>query len=170
MKSSIAIVLLAICSTIGCTPRVYTEYILVTRKPISMYDSLGFNGTRYVDIPTGDTLSIFVPGKKGRIPSSSHAIYKENLIWTPGIYVTNMSRKTRHKASAYRLKRHTYKSFISATTYRDYLAAQRQISTPATNTTKPIGSTPSTGATIHTGPRGGRYYINSKGNKTYIKK
>jgi len=25
-------------------------------------------------------------------------------------------------------------------------------------------------ATIHTGPRGGRYYINSKGKKTYIRK
>lgn len=24
--------------------------------------------------------------------------------------------------------------------------------------------------TIHTGPRGGRYYINSKGNKTYVKR
>lgn len=32
------------------------------------------------------------------------------------------------------------------------------------------GMTPSTGATIHTGPRGGRYYYNSKGNKTYIRK
>ena len=28
----------------------------------------------------------------------------------------------------------------------------------------------STGRTIYTGPRGGRYYINSKGNKVYIKK
>lgn len=31
-------------------------------------------------------------------------------------------------------------------------------------------STPTTGATIHTGPRGGRYYINGNGNKTYIRK
>lgn len=29
-------------------------------------------------------------------------------------------------------------------------------------------NTPTTGATIHTGPRGGRYYINSNGNKTYV--
>lgn len=28
----------------------------------------------------------------------------------------------------------------------------------------------STGRVIHTGPRGGRYYINSKGNKVYIKR
>ncbi|MBL0326051.1 MAG: hypothetical protein IPP61_12865 [Cytophagaceae bacterium] len=32
------------------------------------------------------------------------------------------------------------------------------------------GYTPSTGATIHTGPRGGRYYYNSKGNKVYVKR
>lgn len=30
--------------------------------------------------------------------------------------------------------------------------------------------TTSTGRTIYTGPRGGKYYINSKGNKVYIKK
>jgi hypothetical protein len=32
------------------------------------------------------------------------------------------------------------------------------------------GLTPKTGATIYVGPRGGRYYINKNGNKTYIKK
>ena len=32
------------------------------------------------------------------------------------------------------------------------------------------GLTPTTGATIYTGPRGGQYYINKNGNKTYIKK
>lgn len=32
------------------------------------------------------------------------------------------------------------------------------------------GLTPRTGGTIYTGPRGGQYYINKNGNKTYIKK
>jgi hypothetical protein len=32
-----------------------------------------------------------------------------------------------------------------------------------------INSTESSGHNIRTGPRGGRYYINSNGNKTYIK-
>jgi regulator of replication initiation timing len=35
-----------------------------------------------------------------------------------------------------------------------------------TSTPKSSGS----GRVIHTGPRGGKYYINSKGNKTYIKR
>jgi hypothetical protein len=37
------------------------------------------------------------------------------------------------------------------------------------DSTKRDGLTPSTGATIYTGPRGGQYYINKNGNKTYIK-
>lgn len=41
--------------------------------------------------------------------------------------------------------------------------------TPATNSTNTY-SYPSSNRTIHTGPRGGRYYINSNGNKTYVKK
>lgn len=39
----------------------------------------------------------------------------------------------------------------------------------STPTTKSSGTTTS-GRTIYTGPRGGKYYINSNGNKTYIKK
>lgn len=31
-------------------------------------------------------------------------------------------------------------------------------------------STHSSGRTIHTGPRGGRYYFNSSGNKTYVRR
>jgi colicin import membrane protein len=36
-------------------------------------------------------------------------------------------------------------------------------------TTSSGSSTSSSGRTIYTGPRGGQYYINSKGNKVYIK-
>jgi hypothetical protein len=32
------------------------------------------------------------------------------------------------------------------------------------------GLTPKTGGTIYTGPRGGQYYINKNGNKTYIRR
>jgi len=39
----------------------------------------------------------------------------------------------------------------------------------STTTTK-SSTTSTTGRTIYTGPRGGKYYINSKGNKVYIKK
>jgi len=42
-----------------------------------------------------------------------------------------------------------------------------------TTTTKNTGTssgTSTSGRTIYTGPRGGKYYINSSGNKTYIKR
>jgi colicin import membrane protein len=38
-----------------------------------------------------------------------------------------------------------------------------------TDTVSKTGLTPRTGAIIYTGPRGGKYYINKNGNKTYIK-
>ncbi len=43
-------------------------------------------------------------------------------------------------------------------------------SSNSSSTTTSKSSTSSSSRTILTGPRGGKYYINSKGNKTYIKK
>ena len=40
----------------------------------------------------------------------------------------------------------------------------------ASTSTESTSSSTSSDRTIYTGPRGGKYYINSKGNKTYIKK
>lgn len=53
--------------------------------------------------------------------------------------------------------------------------SQQATSTQTTETPNPVktsvsGETSSGGRTIYTGPRGGRYYINSKGNKTYIRR
>jgi len=42
--------------------------------------------------------------------------------------------------------------------------------TKNSSTTTKSSGTPSSGRTIMTGPRGGQYYINKNGNKTYIKK
>ncbi|WP_372775653.1 hypothetical protein [Mangrovibacterium sp.] len=44
-------------------------------------------------------------------------------------------------------------------------------STPSKAASSPAKSSGTTGSgrTIYTGPRGGKYYINSKGNKTYVK-
>ncbi len=44
-------------------------------------------------------------------------------------------------------------------------------STPSKAVSPPTKSSGTTGSgrTIYTGPRGGKYYINSKGNKTYVK-
>lgn len=49
-------------------------------------------------------------------------------------------------------------------------ASTQTTETPNPVTTSGSGETSSGGRTIYTGPRGGRYYINSNGNKTYIRK
>ncbi|HET6558051.1 MAG TPA: hypothetical protein VFG54_12100 [Prolixibacteraceae bacterium] len=47
---------------------------------------------------------------------------------------------------------------------------QKQSGSSTKSTTKSsYGSSSGSGRTIHTGPRGGKYYINKNGNKTYIK-
>lgn len=50
----------------------------------------------------------------------------------------------------------------------DYCWQHQENSSTTTVTQK--SSSSSTSRTIYTGPRGGKYYINSKGNKVYIKK
>lgn len=50
----------------------------------------------------------------------------------------------------------------------DYCWQHQKNSSTTTATSK--SSSSSTSRTIYTGPRGGKYYINSKGNKVYIKK
>ena len=54
-------------------------------------------------------------------------------------------------------------SSYSTSTYRSTY-------TPSTYSTTTAYSAPSNGSvqTIHTGPRGGQYYINSNGNKSYV--
>jgi len=44
---------------------------------------------------------------------------------------------------------------------------QQPSNTPSSTYTPPSGSY--NGRTTYTGPRGGRYYINSSGNKTYVR-
>ena len=62
--------------------------------------------------------------------------------------------------------------YSSSSTYSSFYTSPSTYSSPTTYTT-PV-YTPSTYRTptytpVYTGPRGGTYYINSNGNKTYIK-
>ena len=66
-----------------------------------------------------------------------------------------------------------YPEYKSNTTYNNYNYSAPKSnysnSTPNYNT-NPNSNNYSAPKTIQTGPRGGQYYINSNGNKTYIKK
>ena len=61
-----------------------------------------------------------------------------------------------------------YKTFTN-TTNHDNFSTSGNINT-FTGTTGTRARDYSSGRTIHTGSRGGQYYINSKGNKTYVPK
>lgn len=58
-----------------------------------------------------------------------------------------------------------------AVTDSNYCWQHKSTYEPTSNNenTSSVKSTTSSGRTIYTGPRGGKYYINSNGNKTYIK-
>lgn len=61
----------------------------------------------------------------------------------------------------------------------DYCWQHKKIYEPSSTTTSTtntsskstsVSNSSNSSRTIHTGPRGGKYYINSKGNKVYVKK
>jgi colicin import membrane protein len=56
----------------------------------------------------------------------------------------------------------------------DYCWQHKKMYEPSSSTTSSksssVSNSSSSSRTIHTGPRGGKYYINSKGNKVYVKK
>lgn len=54
------------------------------------------------------------------------------------------------------------------TTYEPNNTPSNAVSTPKVSGSGSSGTT-GAGRVIHTGPRGGKYYINSKGNKVYVK-
>jgi len=68
-----------------------------------------------------------------------------------------------------------YKTQTNSTNHDNFSTKGNTNFYTGTTGTKPKDYTPQatnygTGKTIHTGPRGGQYYINSKGNKTYVPK
>ncbi|MEP6645801.1 MAG: hypothetical protein ABJC12_01830 [Saprospiraceae bacterium] len=63
----------------------------------------------------------------------------------------------------------------SSNIYKSYDVPTNNYTSPSYNYTAPTYYTPSTydtysTKTIYTGPQGGQYYINSNGNKTYIRR
>lgn len=58
----------------------------------------------------------------------------------------------------------------SNSTYSSYPTYKSNSTYSSTNNYYSTPSSSSSGKTIYTGKRGGKYYINSNGNKTYIKK
>jgi len=160
--------------TIGSTEYIYGEYYSTTGKPKvvrsatnkkDFLKSKGYNSTPY-----GYEIDHIIPLSQGGSDSPS-----------------NMQLLTvrQHKAKTARERSYT----SSTNYYNTYKPSTYYYSTPTPKVKKIKNSTPSYNTktysspsysnynysssstrTIHTGSRGGKYYINSNGNKTYVKK
>lgn len=142
-----------------------TQYSLQTTDTMPIYGEGGIGTESLGKIDLGDTIEVVTKPRR-ELQSAMTVVHKSRLVWTIGVV---------HKTRIFRKRR------ISKKYYASYYAGYAFISADAPNvisgtsrhyksSSKPYGSTPGTGAVIHSGPRGGRYYINSNGNKTYIKK
>lgn len=139
----------------GCSPFYITRYELVTTETLPNYGSNGIGDEEYTDIPQGDTISIVSESLFPKIKKSTRARHSKRLVW-----ITGFTSKTRLISKA-RISRRSYRHL-----YRNRSNDEIVSSSSAPS----YKNTPSNGATIYTGPRRGRYYINSNGNKTYVKR
>ncbi|MDR6194910.1 hypothetical protein QE357_001962 [Siphonobacter sp. BAB-5404] len=152
------------------------EYVLVVNTPIEAYTS--DLSHRYSDIPARDTIRILLNESTQLSPAATRARYKNRdvYVYGAGVRTRTISRKV-----------YVYNDYIKhyrGTPLELYTYATEEVksqqSTSSSYSPSSSGSsyssggtrhsTPTTGAYIHTGPRGGRYYYNSKGNKTYVKR
>lgn len=159
------------------------EYTLLVNSPLEVYDA---NITfRFPDVAVRDTIRVLLREDSQLSPSMTKARHKGRDIYVfgAGVRTKLLSRKV-YKYGDYLssskgvpLSLHTYgtdeiknkDSSIGGNDSSSYSGAGSYGGTSNySNGTR--YSTPTTGATIHTGPRGGRYYYNSNGNKTYIRR
>lgn len=104
------------------------------------------------------------------LKETNQATYKDNLTVLAGEkvavyeFLDNGYYKVRYNFSEYYVY-YPYFSEIETLNLHPHTTSKSK----ANNTYRPKRNN-SPSRTIHTGPRGGRYYINSHGKKTYIKK
>lgn len=150
---------LALALLSGCT---LGQYSLVVVDPIPLYGEGGLVMDPVEEAPAQDTITVLTKNRK-RVPNKTKVYYKSHSYWA-----NDISHKTKLLGRR-RLSRKVYKRSYALYTFSNARSGPSTRNSHRVSTTKPYGSTPSRGATIYTGPRGGRYYINSKGNKVYIK-
>jgi hypothetical protein len=141
---------------------------LSVHGPNSIYD------TRFEDTMIGDTIEYFAKDRKASLVNDAPVRYKTMEIFTSGIlkktrlHSKNRILQTEFEKFHYDYSQSLYKKHFNL--YGYVKPPERVYSQPATKPSSPYHSTPTSGAPIHTGPRGGHYYINGNGNKTYIKR
>jgi hypothetical protein len=146
----------------GCS---ITRHDLQTIDTLPIYGEQGIGTEPINEIEASDTIIVFTK-RRSKVQNVTKIVYKSRLAWTVGVpYKTRTIYRKR-------IRRRTYLSQINHYTFLTGSNSKSVTNNHSRDelSSKPYGYTPSTGATIHTGPRGGRYYINSNGNKTYLKK
>jgi hypothetical protein len=154
MRRPIPLLLAVACFYLtGCK---VNRYYYIAEEPIALYELPSFNGQPILTTAIGDTVS--ATGTEtiqlgGPVPVE-FAGYR---------FYSPSARSRFLRVAKVRPRRD---AFLPGITYRP----RQQYRDPADGNGTPAnyGYTPTTGAIIHTGPRGGRYYYNSKGNKTYV--
>lgn len=125
-----------------------TGHPKVERSPSAKNEFLKSKG--YDKVPNGYEVDHIIPLSEGGADKS----YNMQLIPTE----QHKTKTAREKAENSINSTYSTPSYNSSSTYRK----SSNYSTPSYNY--------SSGKTIYSGPKGGQYYINSNGNKTYIKK
>ncbi|MVM29287.1 hypothetical protein GO755_04525 [Spirosoma sp. HMF4905] len=132
------------------------RYYYVVEDPINLYEFSSFSGQPLLTAAPGDTVS--ATGTKGiQLGGSVPVEYRGYRFYAP------FARARFLRIVKVRSKRDAFAPAIVYTSRLRYGHSSAYSGLPSN-----YGYTPSTGAVIHTGPRGGRYYINSHGNKTYV--
>jgi hypothetical protein len=93
----------------------------------------------------------------------------------PTVYITSSGSKYHSSGCSYLSKSSIEKKLSEVTD--SYSACSRCIGSSSSNSSTKqnfsggsSSETTKSGATIHTGPRGGKYYYNKNGKKTYVRK
>jgi hypothetical protein len=133
-------------------PNSLTQYRYVLLNQAEAYEGQGKESRRLQDLMPGDTISI--TGSPIKMTPWRLVEHKGYRFYTLNSSVYGIPPVRIAKRSAFH-----YKPIGQLSSYKH----SPEEYTPSNN-----GYTPSTGAAIHTGPRGGRYYINSNGNKSYV--
>jgi hypothetical protein len=144
------------------------EYVAIVQRPILVFDD---DRVRYQDIPVYDTITYsryLHQYARGQHPQADEIFVNHRRYLLIARDVVPSSRVVGYN----RYKRRRYMGLYSFHSLKDYPrfilgSPSRPYASPSYI---PTHRSAGESHTIHTGPRGGRYYINSKGNKTYVKK
>ncbi len=133
-----------------------TRHYYVVEDSIEVYEGL-YSSRRLNSLMPGDTISSDNPLQTQTVTG------RQSVEWRG--YMVAISRPSARLVGVRKNARRTI-MYPMVSPFPSYGVRSSSSDKPPST----MYSTPTTGATINTGPRGGRYYINSNGNKTYIKR